>query len=460
MPRMPILYDQFERQILFGNLPQFPIINMYAEEAPTEQGGVALQSRLGIYDRSKSMGAGPVKKLFQANGVLSSALFGISGTHLYSELAGVTTDRGSIASAGTGPFSIAGYEDRIFIAGGGAPMMWDGASLTTLAFPDTANVTKVVTGSSRAIFIRADTGKFYWSGVLSTTVDALSFATAENQPDDLLDMLFIDDTLVLFGRETVEFWPNTGDANLPFQPLEGRVFERGIWGTGCATQVGSSFAWINNIGQICLGEPDNLISRPWVEEKIFNSNATYGASSISLWRFVQEGVEFLALRTYDGTYAYSTRSKTWSEFKSDSQTNWIPSTYANGVFGSSLDGKTLEFQHGFQDLGGTLERRFRSGLELDSGGIVVNNITLRTSPGVTLAFPAPTIDMRRSLDGGSTWGSWRTINYGNNPDYRHKVQWLGCGMIGQPGGMFEFRNTSPVTFRVSGVYYNEPYGGI
>ncbi len=270
-----------------GDLPELPVINMYAEAAPTEETGVVLQSRKGLDDRSANMGAGPVDTLFQRDGVLSGALFGISANTLYQ----ATTSRGAVV--GAGPWSIAGYELALFAAGGSSLYYWNGAALATVSFPDSASVSKVAVGASRLLCIRADTQKFYWSDSLATDIDALDFASAESQPDKLRDILFIDDTAILFGAETVEFWPNTGDADLPFQPLEGRVFEKGIRATGCATIFGTTFAWVTDHNEVCLGDADAVISprrgwkprlspRPYADCLPFSSKARSFSASASI----------------------------------------------------------------------------------------------------------------------------------------------------------------------------------
>lgn len=450
MPRMQFGITAFERAR--GDLPELPVINLFAEEAATEQTGVVLQSRPGLSDRSANMGAGPVSGLFQADGVLDSAMFGVSGGIFYSG----NTAIGAID--GSGPVSMAGYQDLLFITAGASLWSYDGTTLEKVAFPDDASVAKVVVGGSRVIAIRADTEKFYWSNVLSGTIDALSFATAESQPDRLKEELFIDDILILFGAETVEFWPNTQDADLPFQPLEGRVFERGIRGTGCATKFGSTFAWVTNKNQVCVSDPENIITKPGLEALIEAS------ANVSLWPFYLEGTEFLALRIDAGTWVYSLRSRLWSQFASYGQSNWIPQCFAGGVFGSSVDGKTLEWGANYQDIGGIMERRFRAGFALNSGGVTINNTIVRANVGHT-AFLAgdyanPTIEMRRSLDAGQTWGNWRGVSLGEQGQYRKKVQWTGCGMAGQPGWLAEFRVADPVPFRCSDVLINEVFGGI
>jgi hypothetical protein len=449
MPRLQFGITAFQRGR--GDLPELPVENMFLEKAPTEETGIALLSRPGHDDRGADMGTGPVRALFKGDGVLDSGLYGVSGDSMYSG----TTLLGAID--GTGPVSMDGYENYLFAAAGASLWGYDGTTLAAVAFPDSASVAKVVVGASRLIAIRADTEKFYWSDALTTTIDSLSFATAESQPDRLKDMLFIDDVLILFGAGTVEFWPNTGDSALPFQPLEGRVFERGIKATGCATKIGSTFAWVTDTNQVCMSDPENIISEPGLEALVEAS------ADVSLWTFQLEGTEFLALRIDAGTWVYSARSRTWGKFSTYGADNWAAQCFAGGVFGSDSDGKTLAWGSGYTDLGGVLERRIRAGLPINAGGMTVNNLIVRCNIGHTTylsgTYSDPTLEARFSRDAGQTWSAWRSRSLGEQGKYRTKVQWTACGMFGQPGLLVEFRVTDPVNLRISDVLANEPYGG-
>lgn len=447
MPALQFGLSSYERAE--GDLPGLPVVNMYAEQAQSE--GVVLQSRRGLVDRETNMGAGPVKQLFKRDGVVSGRLLGVSAGRFFD----ATTDRGAVT--GSGAVSIAGNELGAMVAAGGPLYYYNGSTLATVTFPDSANVIKVVEGASRFIAIRAGGGKFYWTAPLALTIDPLAFATAESESDQLLDALFIDDALVLFGSETVEFWPNTGDALLPFQPLQGRVFERGIKATGCATAFGSSFAWITDQNQVCIGEENNIVSNPGLEERIAAS------ATASAFNFFIDGAEFLCIRLDGETEVYNLRSGAWSEFASDGESNWLAVCHAAGVFGSGVDGKTLEFGPGYQELGGVLERRFRAGLPINGGGVNIQNLRLRTNPGqtqfLTGIYADATVEMRESRNGGQTWEAWQSTSLGVQGDYRSMPEWRALGLASQPGFMPEFRVTDPVAFRVSGVFVNEPVGG-
>lgn len=449
MPAIQFGLSSYERGR--GDLPELPVVNLFAEEAPTEGRGVVLQSRPGLDDREADMGNGPVDALFKRDNVLGTALFGVSGNRLYRDAASLGTVNGG------GPFSLAGYEQFLFAAGGAGLWGYDGTALAEIAFPDDASVIKVVTASSRAVAIRGDTQQYYFSGPLGETFDGLDFTSAESQPDRLLDIVPVDGSLVLFGAETVEFHVITGDADLPFQPLVGRVIEKGIRATGCAINIGPTFAWVTNDNQVCLGDENTIISNPGLEARIAAS------TSVRLFRFMLEGTEFLALRLDDETQVWSWRSRMWSEFASYGETNWIPQCFAGGVFGSAIDGRTLAFGTGHLDLGGVLERRFRAGFPINSSGLNIANVGVRCNVGQTPFLSGdntdPQIEMRLSRDAGQTFGNWRAVSLGAQGNYRTKVQWRACGMASQPGFLPEFRLTAPVPFRVSEVTINEPLGG-
>lgn len=447
MPSLSFGKSSYERSE--GDMPELPCINMYAEQAPTETTGVVLQSRRGLDDRGADMGAGPVEALFQRDGILTGSLFGVSAGALYrasTSLGGVT---------GSGAVSIAGNEIGLMTTAGAVLYFYNGTTLAAVSFPDGASVTKVLVGGSRYIALRANTGQFYWTPALGSTFAALDFATAESSPDALRDALYIDDILILFGSETVEYWPNTGSATLPFQPLEGRVIEKGIRATGCATAYGPTFAWVTNENKVCLQDESTVLSNPGLQAKIEAS------TDVRLFTFLQDGEEFLALRLDTETQVW--HGGQWSEFTSYGQDNWIPQCSTGSIFGSAVDGKTLTFGEGYSDLGGTLERRFRGGTPINSGGLMVGNMGLRCNPGqtpfLTGDYAEPYVEMRLSRDAGQTWGNFRKASLGRQGEYRKKVQWRACGMASQPALLAEFRVTAPVPFRNSDVLINEPNGG-
>lgn len=452
MPDLAYGYSAYQRDR--GNLPELPLVNLFVEPTPTTERGIVLQSRPGMSAGSVSMGSGPVRALFLADGVFSGDLFGVSGSSLYRGSTSLGAVAGSLVP------SIAATELEVLAAAGGAITRYNGSAVNNPSFPDGAAVIKILFIAGLFVAIRANTQRFYWSDVLNgNTWDGLDFASAENEPDRLLDGLVIDDVLVLAGTQTIEFWPKTGDADIPFQPTQGRIFERGVKATGCMDQFDNSFAWIAENGIVYrAGNVPERISTDGIEERIAKS------TTFRAFRFFFEGHEFFCIRLDTETLAYDAATRQWCEFASYGLTNWrAQCAVAGPVFGSATDGTTIVFNAGHQDFGSVLERRFRAGFPLSGGTVRADNIRLRVNagqtPDLTGDYINPAVELRTSRDGAQTWGQWRSAALGAQGNYRARVEWRALGMFDEPGGVFEFRCTDPVPFRVAGAYINEPGGG-
>lgn len=446
------IYGISEFQRRRGDFPELSNVNLLAEEIPTEP-GVTLQSRPGLETTDITMGSGPVKELFQIDGVLSNGLFGVSGTKLYNG----ATELGTVT--GTGNISFAGYEDFVFVTAGQSIHSWDSSTFATLTFPDDADVSKIAVGASRLIALRKDTGKFYWSGILNTTIDALNFATAENSPDKLIDLIYLADRLILFGSETVEFWPATGDSDLPYAPLSGATWQVGCKAVGLAQHFNRGFAWITNYNEVCVNSPENIVSDPELQIQISNS------SSVEMFTFYVDDNEYLAIRLDDKTWVYGARTQVWSIFESYDKDNWVCQCFENGYFGSDQNGTLLQFSaEAYEDLEGPIERRFEGWVSLMGQPLQIGNIQLRTNPGTTPFLTGdylnPTVELRTSRDGGKTWQKWKSRSLGTQGNYRAKTVWSSMGQFGYPGVLVQVRCSDPVPFRVSNLTYNEPLGGI
>lgn len=452
-----------------GNLISLPVVNMYVEQAESEKNPVLL-SRPALVANSPLgdiTGNGPVLALFQLDGVLNGDYFGIA--NINPPTSGSLYRNGIFKGTvnGSGVAKIDAFPSRIFCTMGSTLYTYDGTTFASVATPGGFNVRSLCVGANRLIVLQNNSGTFYWSDLLSTNINALSFATAETQSDNTLDCIFLGDTLILFGSKTVEFWPTTTDPNSPYQPLVGRTFPIGIKATGCVTKFKDSFAWVTNYNQVCYQNPDQIISTPDIEEKI-SSDTSY-----SLWRFILDGTEFLALRLTNHTYVFSSKSQLWSEFKSYGQSNWLAQCWSNGIFGTSLNnppnsGTCYMWGLDYYDLAESshiMERTFRAGVPIDGGTQALNNIMLRMNPGQALAAqdPNPVVNMRTSRDGGQTWGPWQPRAIGtvdSGTQYRTRVQWRSQGYFGHPGILCEFQALGSVPFRVSGVTANESYADV
>jgi hypothetical protein len=461
MPELAFAVSAYQRDR--GNIPGLPVVNMFLEKAAPEPFGIALQSRPGLVDNGVTSGTDDVVGVFKKDGVLNGDLFTVTRgaqTRLFrnGSLVGIIS--------GTGPVSFAGNEIGLAVCAGANVHFYDGSALGTADFPDNANVCKVLEIAGRFIALRSGTQKFYWTAVLESALVAgiltflpLAFASAENEPDQLLDACAYDDKLILAGTETVEFWQKTGDNDLPFDPIEGLVYKKGVKATGCLVPYDNSFAYVSREGLVYRGgnEPQRF-SDSGIEERLAAS------SGAALFTFFWEGHEFLALRLDSETWvADAMFPGNWYEWATSGETNWIATCACPGPIFGGPDGMTLAFGDVHTDLGGELERRFRAGIVLTGQSLSFDNIRLRTNPGTTPyltgQFADPVCEMRYSRDGGNEWSDWKSAKLGSQGQYRKRLEWRCLGSFEDPGALFEFRVVDPVPFRVSGTYYNEDGGG-
>lgn len=439
-----------------GNFAELRLVNMFVEAAPTSDGGVALLSRKGL-SRSFTAGAGPIRGIFRADGAFSGDTFTVSGNTLYRE----TTSLGTIT--GSGAVSMATDGDELAIAAGSSLYRYDTTNgLDAVTFPDSANVRKVIFHDGLFIACADATHKWYWSSVLDAdTWNALDFASAERKPDTLLDMGVINDTLWLFGTETIEPWANTGDADAPYQRFEQRIFDKGIHSTGCLVGLDNTFLFVGSDGMAYrLGEVPQRISEHGIEERIA------GSTSVSAFGFVHEGHSFFCIRLDDATFAYDLATQQWCEFASYDHDNFrarcATMEGSTAYLGDSESGSVWTFD-GHDDDGAALERLFTAAFPIRGGSVSIDNLIIEANVGWTDLLAGqgsdPVAEMRSSRDAGATWDDWEPSDLGEQGEYRTKTDWRALGMYDWPGAMFEFRVTDPIGLRISGVFVNEEGGG-
>jgi hypothetical protein len=454
MPRIAYGAGAYRRDN--GNLPELRLINMFVERTPSDELGAVLLSRKGLTEHS-APGVGPVEGVFRNDGVFDGDIFSVSG----GKLCRGETEIGTIL--GGGPVSMAASADELAITAGGPLYRYDDTNgLDAVTFPDGQDVRKIIFHDGLFIAAAGESQRFYWSSVLDAdTWDALDFASGESSPDELVDMEVLADTLWLFGSESIEPHANTGDADLPYQRIEQRIFSKGIHSTGCLVKMDNSLLFVGSDSMAYrLAEVPERISDHAIEERIGQS------STASCFGLIFEGHSLFCIRLDDSTFAFDVSTEQWCELASYGHDNFRgrcgvmdgPIT----ILGDHSEGKLWTLD-GWDDDGETLERLFTAAFRIKGGTAVIDSLALESNVGWTELLTgqgsAPIAEMRASRDGGATWNNWRSSNLGSQGNYRTRAQWKRCGMFDFPGAMFEFRVTDPVPFRVSGVYANEPGGG-
>lgn len=440
-----------------GSLRPSVLFNMFLEKDEDAPDGFARQSRQGITAQA-TVGAGPINGIFAKRGVFSDARFTISGDSLYRD----ATLLGTVT--GTGPTSFAASATEVVVTRGGAAYSYNGTNLAAISFPDGASVTAVAYLGGYFFFARAGGHKIYWSSSGDgRTIDGLDFVSAESEPDQLLDLRVVNDSLWALGQASGEVFQLTGDADAVISRVEGMLLKKGIIATGVAADLDNTLFWWghdNMIYRAGQGVPQR-VSDNGIEEQLEGSTLK-GMFSFTAF----SGHAFLAVRTDSGTFVYDASIGYWAEWATYDRTGWRVSCAATPggtlVFGDEEDGRIWAFDPDNWDDGDHLERRCSASFNIPGGNVIVHKLGLIGNPGDTPLLTgqgsAPVVEMHSSRDSGKTWGDWRSTTLGAQGRYHQRIEIRRWGLFDTQGGLFEIRVTGPVPFRVSRAFANEPGG--
>lgn len=161
------------------------------------------------------------------------------------------------------------WENPATLEDGGSP------GILQVPTPDDVGMITVAYISSFIVVIPAQdqgiNGRFYWINPGETTIEALNFATAERSPDPILDARVMGDQIWFFGSNSTEVWYPSGDADLPFSRMQGKLFDHGVV-QGTALQVGDALMVVDSSGVVYqVGGGMQRVSNNSIEERIRNA---------------------------------------------------------------------------------------------------------------------------------------------------------------------------------------------
>jgi hypothetical protein len=436
-----------------ADLPRIRLTNLYAEKTPASREQVALMPRPAL-EEYQEVGEGPIRGMYGQPGALDGALFTVSGEELYAgdQLVGDLP--------GTARVSMAASASELLIANDTGLYLSDGETIEAVEFPDDAGVTSVAFINGYFLAARADSQRFYWSGILDgSTWDPLDYASAERAPDNIVAIWIVSDDVWIFGEVTTEVWISTGDGEVPFQRVEGRLYDQGCLSRDTIAKMDNSIFWVGHDFKVYRGDSQPLrVSDHGVEEAIQLSDV----SDLRAWSFPWMGSVFYVLATSSGTYAYNAATGLWSNLASYEREVWRAHL---GVFlageviaGDDEEGKLWRLSNSLLlDGDAPIERRFTV---LEPNALFLDNLLVDASTGEAQVDDSGNIaEVRLSRDYGNTFGTWMPASLGAQGQYRARLVWRRLGMIDGDGAVLDFRMSDPQLFRVSSVRMNEPLGG-
>ncbi len=311
------------------------------------------------------------------------------------------------------------------------------------------------------------TQKWYKSALKDgASWDALDFASAQKDPDNLRTLIGDGGEIWLFGDKSAEVWQNVGGTDFPFQRLDGAHIQRGIHAPWSLARFADGLAalMVNPEGGLEVVHLRNYqpvrISDDAMETRIEGFSSSVDAKGFT---FATPGHQFLVLSfpTAGESWMFDIKSREWTELRTGRNGRWVPehrqslsgtayvSDYTSGnIF--SLDTDT------YDDNGAPLYRKARGyHLAENDEYLFHHELEIFFERGVALSTGQgsdPQAMLRWSDDGGRTWSSehWRSI--GLIGEYERRARWGSLGMTRDR--VYELNITDPVNSILAGARFD------
>lgn len=288
------------------------LINLYPEIVETKQGKRigALYSTPGKTLKA-TVGVGPIRGLHVM--AHTNTLFAVSGSELYSlDDTFASTDVGTLAGGGVVAMIDNGAQLAIFT--GNVGYLWtSGGGLVSLTLPFSTSLNSITAAyiDGFGIINEPGTNQIWQSDLLDlATWDALNFAQASGDSDDVLAVAALHRELWVIKQTATEIWFNAGHAGFAFQRLDGIYLEAGIIAIGSLCQLNESLVWLarNKQGEAVVvmsrGHALNRISTHSIEQMIQSAATLDQLEAATAYTYQQQGHAFYVLSVGDITVAF------------------------------------------------------------------------------------------------------------------------------------------------------------
>jgi hypothetical protein len=429
-------------------------VNLYVEVQQDPEKNILTMYPTPGLQTFVNFGATPIRGIYERGDVL----YAVVGNILYSvNNAGVTTSLGTLLT----------YSGRVAFADNGTQlMMVDGTNgyiynLSTLVFVritdvDFPGANTVTFFSGRFVVNKPSTGQFYISALYDgLTWDALDFATAESDPDNIVRVMAEAGQLVIYGDKTTEFWGDSGAADFPYARIGSAAIEWGLaarWSL-CKYMDALVFLRKNRLGQVQVaiqsGSNGTAISTPEMDYVFSQYTATSDATAFT---YMLSGHPMYQINfpTANESWLYDGQSKSWSKVqygtsgrhRGEMQVQLLSKNYVTDY----ENGKLYRFLDDvYTDDGVNIVREFVGRHQSTGNFSTFSTIWLEMESGVGLETgqgSAPQLMMQISRDGGHEWGSeiWRDIGAVGKYKARAVFNRLGASR----DWLFRFRVTDPI----------------
>jgi hypothetical protein len=328
--------------------------------------------------------------------------------------------------------------------------------------------TQIVWSDGFFIVNQANTNKFFVSDLQGFEINALDFTSSEGSPDLVLALAVLNRTLYVFNETTTEIYANTGNADFPFERVQGGFIEVGTLAANSVAQASDTLFWLGRskegqgIVYAMNGASPRRISTHAIEQAISGYASPQDAKG---YAYQRNGHTFYVLNLTEATWVYDLATGMWHERAYTNagdlerhRVDCIAYVPQIGVLLGS-DYETSEVylikENVYADDGDAITR-LRSSPHISSGGkwAIHSRFELDMETGIGLdggvQGSSPTVMLDWSDDGGHTWSSEQfalaDAGSGQIGDYNKRVIWRRLGK--SRDRIYRVKITDPVKVRL------------
>jgi hypothetical protein len=281
------------------------------------------------------------------------------------------------------------------------------------------------------VVVSGETGQFYVSSINDFTEwDALSFATAEFKPDNLVSCVASADSLFALGEKTTQVFYNSGNPTFPFDNRQGANITIGCGAKGSPAEGQNLTFFVDDNFQVRMfdGFIPRTISTPGIDYRLARIS---NPENLRGFFYAQDGHSFYVLLHKEICLAYDITTaqwhRRWSGISGRYRPNWI-SQFGNSVLaGDFSNGKiyklsTDTFQDNATETGWVVSLRVvNNDMKMVVHDMLEIKVDAGTGPG------DPQLWMQYRDDDGHTWSreKWRSL--GKIGEFDRRVRWYALG---------------------------------
>jgi hypothetical protein len=446
----------------------YPEVNELSTQA---DGEVAALVQVPGYKLLATIGTGPIRGMWFTT---SGRLAVVSGNEVYrvAPVNGVwTAELAGIIGTNSGPVSMADNGTQLIIVDGAAGYIISLVNGVMTQITSEFFVPSATVVFQDGYFIAGSTGmnQFAISGLYDGfSWDGLDFGVVEGSPDNVVAVVSNMRQIWLLGQETIEVWWNTGNADFPFQRIDGAFIEYGCAAAATAHKFNNAVAWLgggpkaNGIVWLSQGFAPKRISNHAVE---FAIQQAADLSTSTAWTYQENGHAFYCLNLPGAktTWVYDSATEQWSERVFLNQGNEerhrgevYALAYNAHTIGDYQNGKIYQMDADYATFDGSPILRLRRAphISADMNRVFYKHFQLAGSMGQGLdGSPVvgqdPVAELRYSDDFGFTWSPYLQRSLGPIGAFRTRALWHKLGQ--SRNRVYEIRITDPIKFTATGA---------